>query len=523
MTFREVLRMRLVIGALLMSLSLFGGLSLAGEGGGTVAGLPAAEALRLGEIMYQKGVLPSGKPMSAFVQGGIEMDGSMCSCSNCHLPSGLGSLEGGIVSPPTNGVKLYAPLRGQMDIPGPTMKRSMFNNPSRPAYTDASLARALKDGIDPAGRNMKELMPLYPLDDKDMEIMVYYLKNLSSKFSPGLTPDTIRFATIITDEVSPAEREAFLQPLQAFIRDDWNGRVKVVSDQWDAVWHPAPDAPKAFRKLELDVWILKGHPDTWEKQLGEYYRQKPVFAILGGITTGKWAPMHDFCEKNKIPCLLPVTDLPVITENNRYTIYVSKGVYQEGEAAAKYLSRVFALPPEARIVQVFRDEDRGKALAKGFSDTWGKLGTAALTTRVVAPNEKIGAEFWKKLAAAYPNAVLLLWLGPADLAGVGTLAETGNKPLVFSSTLLAGEYSALPDAIRDIAFIMHPTRLPEEESYSMTVLNNWMRFKKLPVSNVKLASHAFLLKSVFSEALYSTAGEFYREYFLDNLDASKHR
>src|SRR5690242_8744716 len=107
---------KLVVEAISLFLLLCGGLAGAANGPQMVAGLPAAEALRLGEDMYQKGLLPSGKPMMALVQGGIEMDGTMSTCANCHLPSGLGSLEGGIVSPPTTGVKLFAPIRGPVDI-----------------------------------------------------------------------------------------------------------------------------------------------------------------------------------------------------------------------------------------------------------------------------------------------------------------------------------------------------------------------------------------------------------------------
>jgi hypothetical protein len=521
MTFREKMRMRMGIAAVLLTLSIVGSLAVSVEGSETVAGLPAAEALRLGEIMYQKGLLPSGKPITAFVQGGIEMDGSMSTCANCHLPSGLGSLEGGIVSPPTTGVKLFAPLRGQIDIPGSTMKRSMFGNPPRPAYTDESLAKSLIDGIDPAGRTLSETMPRYELNDSDRDILIYYLRTLSSVYSPGLTFETIRFATIITDEVSPADREAYLQPLAAYIRDDWNGRIKLVSDQWDAAWKRPPDTPKAFRKIEHDVWILKGRPDTWEKQLEEYYRQKPVFAFLGGMTTGSWAPMHEFCEKNRIPSILPTTDLPVISDSDRYTVYVSKGVYQEGEAAAKYLSRVFALPADKQVVQLFRENDRGRALARGFSATWEKLGTAVVTNRIVQSNEKLDQEFWKTLSTAHPNAVFLIWLGPEDLAGIGTLADSANKPFFFSSSLLAGQFKVLPDSIRDVSFITYPIRLPETEDYSRTILTNWMKFKKLPMTNLKIASQTFLLRGVFSEALYSTAGEYYREFFLDNVDESR--
>jgi hypothetical protein len=196
-------------------------------------------------------------------------------------------------------------------------------------------------------------------------------------------------------------------------------------------------------------------------------------------------------------------------------------VYQEGEAAAKYLSRVFALPDDNRIVQVFRDDERGRATARGFADTWAKLGSAPLVDKALAKGQKIGPEFWKKLSSAYPKATLLLWLAPEDLAGVGTLAESGNKPLFFSSTLLGGEYGALPDRIRDFSFVSYPGRLPSDSGYSRTLLNNWMAFKKIPVTNPKIASQVFLIRTLFSDALLATAGEFYREYFLDNMDESK--
>ena len=523
MTFRMSNRMKMGIGASLLCLSLFGGITLAAEGQATVAGLPAAEAYRLGEIMYQKGLLPSGKPIPALVQGEIEMDGSMATCTNCHLPSGLGSLEGGIISPPTNGAKLYAPLRGPKDIPGSTMKRSMFTGPARPAYTDESLGKVLLTGVDPAGRTLNEIMPRYVLDDKEMEILVHYLKNLSSKFSPGLTQDEIRFAIVVTGDVSAADRDALLQPLRVYIRDDWNERRNMFSDQWNAVWNSSakPATGDVFRKIELDVWELNGNPDTWGQQLDAYYRQKPVFALLGGITGGSWAPIHDFSEKNRIPCILPITDLPVISEHERYTLYISKGLYQEGEAAAKFLSRVFTLPEDKQIVQVFRENERGRALAKGFTATWGKLGNAKLVDRIVPGDAKTGAEFWKELAKSHPGAVFLLWLDAADLTGVGALADSTNRPLVVSSSMLAGELAALPDSVREFTFITYPTRLPEESEYSRTLVRNWLKFKKLPVTNLNIASRVFLLKSILTEALLNTAGEYYREYFLDSLDESR--
>src|SRR5512143_571193 len=160
------------------------------------AGLSAEEAMRLGEAMYQQGTLPSGKPMEATVQGDLKVSagsGVVVTCSNCHMHSGLGSYEGLVLTPPTNGANLYAPLLYALDLPGIVGVGEMaFENP-RPAYTDETLADAIRFGVDPAGRLLLEAMPRYTLDDRESDILVYYLKNLSSKYSPGVTAGEVRF------------------------------------------------------------------------------------------------------------------------------------------------------------------------------------------------------------------------------------------------------------------------------------------------------------------------------------------
>ena len=51
--------------------------------------------------------------------------------------------------------------------------------------------------------------------------------------------------------------------------------------------------------------------------------------ILGRITTGEWKPIHEFCEKHHLPSIYPITDFPVISETDWFTLYFSKGLYQE--------------------------------------------------------------------------------------------------------------------------------------------------------------------------------------------------
>ena len=321
-----------------------------------VSGLSQEETLRLGERIYRDGILPSGEPTTATVPGGISVEGSMFSCVSCHLRSGLGSLEGEILTPPTNGNVLYKPWDSMQEIAkqwsggmGASKKRYMHyltrgrggDFPKRPAYTDETLADAIRGGANPDGREFNGVMPRYTFGERDMAILIAYLKSLSKYSSPGVTETTIRFATVITEEVSRKERDEMLLPLERYLRI-YNNRKpnKSVIRERAGVEGEAPRivADPALPQVSLARWELKGSPETWREQLEEYYRKEPVFALLGGITTKEWRPVHEFSEDHAIPCLFPITDLPVVPSNGWYTLYFSKGFYQEGETAARHLA-----------------------------------------------------------------------------------------------------------------------------------------------------------------------------------------
>lgn len=494
-----------------------------------VGGLSPEEALRVGERLYRTGVLPSGKPATAIIRGNVKISGELTSCANCHTRSGLGTVIEEMLAPPVSGPILYESLKSLHQIPGPIENRTMFEimRSTRPAYTDKSLADALVKGVASSGRPLSPFMPRYPMNDNEVKIMVHYLKNLSVKHSPGVAEKEIRFAVIVSEMVSPWERDALLQPLEAYFREEWNGRVVDMQAKRSTRWRDGKPFGPLYRKATLEVWELKGDPEGWRSQLEAYNADKPVFALLGGLIPGSWEPVHRFCEDNRIPCVLPVTELPVISTSDWYTLYFSKGYYQEGAAAARYLAKASGASAGTPVVQVFRENAAGNAFVRGFADERKKAGGSPVAQRIVASAEKTDKTFWSQLAADYPGAVLLVWLGAADLEGIEAVLDPGEKKapsrLIVSATLLDRSWQSVPDSLRGITSLTHPSRLPEDSRYPREVFTSWMKAKKLPVLDEEISSKAYLLTRLLASSLVDMGTDYYRDFFLDLLDVGRDR
>lgn len=429
-----------------------------------LTGLSTTEIMRLGERMYREGILPSGAPMPAFIRGDVEVDSSAFSCSSCHLRAGLGSFEGGVITPPTTGNKLYKPYRRPPSLGDTTDQAGRIvyakTVQERPAYTRETLAAALRFGVDPAGQTFNDVMPRYPLSDSDMSILISFLELLSAAPSPGASKTELRFATIITDDVNPDDRQAMLRPLQQFIAQK-NQQLGMYNDFIKFGYTPTADMKYAFRQASLDIWELKGPPETWQKQLAAYYVAKPVFAILGGISNSDWKPIHDFCEAERLPCLFPITDFPVVSETGWYTYYFNKGYAQEGEAAARYLNRLVTISADKKILQIVQDAPAGKALATGFNTGWSEVGRTAVTTVTLSAQQLRDQPALLKLIKEHKPEALLLWTDADQLPALPSLIATLplSTGIFVSSSYLGKQAAAISESVRDRTFITFPYRL----------------------------------------------------------------
>jgi len=145
---------------------------------------------------YLSGVLGSGSAARGDSRGGLAAHGCARGCINCHRRSGLGTREGRQLIPPVTGRFLFHPRAGraeQLDLPFVPGARA-----DREPYTDATLARAIRDGIDSEGKLLSYLMPRFALADTDMASLIAYLKGLDPTRVPGVSATELHFATIIS-------------------------------------------------------------------------------------------------------------------------------------------------------------------------------------------------------------------------------------------------------------------------------------------------------------------------------------
>jgi hypothetical protein len=183
-------------------------------------------------------------------------------------------------------------------------------------------------------------MPRYPLADSDVAALTAYLATLSAGNSPGVDDKVIRFATVVTEGVDPVEREAVLSVLNKFA-EEINRQTRAESERWDRGYTPESRVPTVFREWLIEEWTLTGPPES-------YYQQQPIFAMLGGLGTGSWRPVSDFCEQQEIPCLFPGTDSPLARDGDFYNLYFSRGPVLEADLIAAHLSA----QPAKRVIQV---------------------------------------------------------------------------------------------------------------------------------------------------------------------------
>jgi cytochrome c553 len=477
-----------------------------------------------GENIYLHGVLSTGEPLAGERAPMPGAQGSAAACTNCHRRSGLGEVEGRTLIPPLTARYLYRPRSenrpgdledASLATAEPGARAELLPQVERSAYTDATLARAIREGVGPDGRRFDPLMPRFRISDSDMASLIAYLKQLSSRPSPGVGDATLQFATIIAPDADPVKRRGMLSVLEHFF-----GKANVFSGSNG----PPPQLSGRFirgtHRWQLHVWELAGAPNTWEAQLDERLKRDPVFAAISGIGGSTWEPVHRFCQRSGVPCLFPNVDLPVVAERDSYDVYWSKGVLLEAQLIAKRLrssadSGGAASAQWQRLIQLYRRGDIGEGAAAELRAAAGSR-KAETVDRALDPTDD-PSRLQEALSDIQPGDVLVLWLRPDDIGALPPHPPAAAA--VFVSGIMAGlEHTPLTPDWRTAARITYPFELPQRRLMSMDFALGWMHFKQIPVVDERTQADTYLACVVAAETVEMIGEDLVRDHLLEMLE-----
>lgn len=433
----------------------------------------------------------------------LKLPAAQAACIACHRASGLGSFEGGISVPPIAGHLLFE------SYDTATTKRYGFANTLRvrPAYDEASLRNLLATGRTPDGLQVSPLMPRYDFTKDEVHELAQHLRILSATRAPGVTDDTVLFATITTEDVAASDAKDLLDTLNAFLvtknagtRGEFGRRAQAQrKEQTMYLRH---------RNWQLRHWQLKGTPESWGAQLDALWRKEPVFAVLTGLSGQSWQPVHDFCARTATPCLLPMVDLPP-QEEDFYSIYFSRGLVAQAEESLRRLQ---------------------SASAASGSNT--PLRVSALTA-----NTSAGAQQREALAAV-AKRLALQWQDQPQAAEVllSTLPKQATEELIQSlklnaktRILLGGALnsqqkllanSTIESSVSSNLQVLLSTDYQDEASSarSLTRTRAWFNARQLKPQNMLLASNAVYVATLAVESLMHVDDKFSREYCIEKLE-----
>jgi hypothetical protein len=490
-----------------------------------LAGLSVSQAtpsaptpLDVGRTIYLHGVVGSGEPLEGVRESaGPRTTGADAACVNCHQRSGFGSGERAtqILIPPIAGRYLFhARVRSseQRDLPYVDGMRV-----DREPYTQQTLARAIRDGIDSQGRPLSYLMPRFNLADSDMAALIGYLQSLPVGPGPGVTDTVLHFATVITPEADPVKREGMLTVMRQYF-DERNARQMTPSRRLQASGKTlyADTMFMVHRQWVLHVWEVSGPASAWHAQLARHLEQEPVFAVISGLGRSNWRPVHEFCEQSGLPCLFPNVEVPVESGDDFYTLYFSRGVLLEAALIASRILGSTGAPASGGIEQVYRAGDSGEAAAAALAERIGNRGPPVHNH--VLPAGAKSSEVAAAIRAAAGGETLVLWLRPPDIAALGP-APSGPHAIYLSGLMADLEHAPLPADWRGRAELTYPFDLPEKRSVRVDYPLRWFAIRHIPVVAEQVQADTYLACGLLAEALSRMVDNFNRPYLIERLQS----
>lgn len=439
-----------------------------GQGPPTSQAAPDGDAAR-GRRIYFEGADGSAEEIQVLVgDEEVEAPATAFACVNCHAADGQGASEGGVRPAPVNWDALT------------TARTSALTRRPRPPYDAATLARAVRLGVDSAGERLHPAMPRYRMTGAQAASLVAFLKILGTDADadPGVGADSIKVgaALPLTGQYAPVG-EAARATLSAYFAEA-NARGGVYGRRFELVvadsGGTAAGTLSATRDLleSRGVFALVGsfEPPGGAGETGEYLKRKSV-PLVGPLALSHVQPA---APNPSLFYLLPTArdQASALVEYIRDESQRSRGD-AEGATKLAVLSADVEFDREAAEgarAQLeggrSRAHDEGSNARGGNANTRERPLTLALS-KTYRAGEFAAADFAAELARSGAEYILFFG-GPAEFTALARELERLRVDVRLAGLTLAvgRETLSLPPSQAARTLLAHPTPLPERADVS---------------------------------------------------------
>jgi len=441
---------------------------------------PAGDARR-GRQIYLRGAGSSGDVLASLGDGATEVPASVLPCASCHGHDGEGRPEGGVAPSAITWERLTKPYGTEQE-----------GGRSHPPYNEESLARAITEGLDPAGNRLQVAMPRYRMSRADLADLIAFLHRLGRDTDPGVGEGQLVLGTFVPRQGPQA---AIGETMRAVLAAQLE-RVNSVGGVYG-------------RRLELRVL----RPEQGAAAL------EGIFALVGGLPGAQGMDLAALAEEHEVPLVAPVIlDPQPSSPPGRFVFYLLSGLREQALALASFAGQTIPTR-ELRALIVHPDLPRARELAKALEQRGKDSGWA----EVKAYGYGAGSLRPKLLATAGQrsgcNAVF--FLGSADEAKVFVRAAARLRfaPHVFVEGSLAGR--GIVDLPREFAgpvYVAFPARPLPPASEERRELEHLVAPLGLPAEHEAFQAWAYTAGRILLEALHSAGSRLDRERFVSALE-----
>lgn len=452
---------------------------------GMVAGLELSPEEAAGKRLYLEGTGAGGAEI--FVRIGpadTPMPSSVGSCAGCHGSDGRGGREGGLRPPDITWRHLTTPHEQGRDR-------------RRPGYNAATFARALTEGLDPAGRRLNPAMPRFVMSQRDMANLTAYIKQLEEDLDPGLYADVVRLGTLLPASGPLMEAGQTIAALLRGAIDGINASGGIHG-----------------RRLELVIADPGADQATAEVALRDLLELQDVFALVAPLAPALDGRFGELLDAQQVPLVGPLLQLE--GESGSALIFnplpgMREQMFALGDFAADSLNLRDPQVLIAHPLEMRQQEIAGALAARLRARGWSRVGLFPYGP---------GGQASVDTRASGLQAVF--FLGPSTaLVGLGTaLHDSGAVPYLFATAEQAGSAALrLPKEFTERLFLAYPFLVDDWTPVGSEALLAARRHSGLNERHGALQVSAYSALSVLAEGLKRSGRDASRAKLLAALES----